>query len=439
MSSWWAERAWLGGAKTAEGVLLQEKGGRWVEVTPGVTAIPAEANRLYGLTLPGLVNAHSHCFHRALRGRTHDGSGSFWTWREQMYALAERIDPDSYRRLATAVFAEMVSAGFTAVGEFHYLHHGPQGARYTNPNEMGLALIEAAQTAGIRLTLLDACYLRGGFDRPLEGPQLRFGDGSAGAWAERVDLLEGPDTVRIGAAIHSVRAVAPLAAVEVAAWSQGRPLHAHVSEQRSEQDDCAAMLGTTPLSVLSDSGAVGPSFTAVHGTHFTPADGRLLGQAGGLCCICPTTERDLGDGIGPVAEMAAAGVSLCIGSDSHAVIDGFEETRGIEMDARLAAEARGVLAPATLLHAATGGGMQALGWGAGGLVPGAEADFVTVELNSLRTAGCDPASAATAVFAASAADVRHVVVGGRTIVQDGVHGSVDVRRELSSSIAEVWA
>jgi formiminoglutamate deiminase len=429
----------LGGATNAEAVLLRETDGRWVEVTAGVRDVPATATRLYGLSLPGLVNAHSHCFHRALRGRTHSGSGSFWTWREEMYALAGRLDPDSYRRLATAVFAEMVSAGFTAVGEFHYLHHGPGGVPYANVNEMGTALIEAARTAGIRLTLLDTCYLRGGFDRPLEGPQLRFGDQSAGAWAERVDLLEPHEMTKVGAAVHSVRAVSSEAAAEVAAWAGGRPLHAHVSEQRLEQEECTERLGTTPLGVLSEAGVVGPSFTAVHGTHFTTADIGLLGRASGFCCLCPTTERDLGDGIGRAMELDRAAVTLCIGSDSHAVIDGFEEAKGIEMNARLAAEARGVLEPAGLLEAATSGGMRSIGWEGGGLAPGAEADLVTIDLNTPRTAGCDMSLAATAVFAASAADVRHVIVGGRTVVRDGVHCSLDVGRELAAAIADLWS
>jgi formiminoglutamate deiminase len=439
MSLWWAERAWLGGPMNAEAVLLEEKEGRWVVVTPGVTAVPPAATRLKGLSVPGLVNAHSHCFHRALRGRTHAGPGSFWTWRDQMYTLADRLDPDTYRRLATAVFAEMAAAGFTTVGEFHYLHHDRRGIPYADPNEMGTALIEAARTAGIRLTLLDTCYLRGGFDLPLEGPQLRFGDGSADAWAGRVDRLEDMEMVTIGAAIHSVRAVPPAAAAQVAGWADGRPLHAHVSEQRREQDECTDVLGASPLGVLSRVGAVGASFTAVHGTHFTAADSALLGQAGGFCCLCPTTERDLGDGIGPAGTLVGAGVQLCIGSDSHAVVDGFEEARAIEMNARLAAEARGVVDPAILLEAATSGGLRALGWGPGGLVPGAAADLVTVDLNSPRTAGCDPESAATVVFAATAADVRHVLVGGRTVVRDGAHCSVDVRRELRAVIGEIWS
>jgi formiminoglutamate deiminase len=434
---WWAEHAWLGGARTDRGVLLDVKDDRIASVTTGTGVAPRGANRLPGLTLPGLANAHSHAFHRALRGRTHERSGSFWSWRELMYSVASRVEPDGYLRLARAVYAEMALAGFTAVGEFHYLHHGPGGVPYDDPNEMGLALVEAAASAGIRLTLLDALYLRGGFERPLEGPQLRFGDRDAAGWADRVSRLDDTDRVRIGAAIHSIRAVAPADAVEAAKWasSAGRPLHAHVSEQRDEHDGCVAFHGRTPLAALDEAGALSSDFTAVHGNHFSPEDVFLLASTGGGCCACPTTERDLGDGIGPFRALHSAGVALSVGTDSHAQIDGFEEARAIEMDARSAGETRGVFAPFALGEAATVGGMTALGWDAGSLAPGRLADFVNIRMDSVRTAGVDPGLVAAAILAASAADVVTVVVGGKPIVADGKHLFVDeVERELADSI-----
>jgi formiminoglutamate deiminase len=442
MPTWWARHAWLGGERTASDVLLEVKDGRFAAVTPNVTPPPLGAIRLEGLTLPGLANVHSHAFHRALRGRTQEEHGSFWTWRELMYEVAERLDPDCYLRLARAVFAEMARAGFTAVGEFHYLHHGPGGVPYADPNVMGHALIEAARLGGIRLTLLDTCYLEGGFDTPLKGAQLRFGDGSSAGWINRVQDLRGDHRTRIGAAIHSVRAVPPLAMAEVAEWveSQGWRLHAHVSEQRKEQTDCLRYRGTTPLGVLAAAGAVHPRFTAVHGTHFSDTDITGLAIDGGSCCLCPTTERDLGDGIGPAVALREAGVPLCLGTDSHALIDGFEEARAVELDARLASKERGLLSPAALLDAATENGMTALGWEAGVLAAGRLADFITINLDSPRTAGADPGLVATAVFAATAADVAVVVVDGQQVVSGGEHLLVPaVGPELSATIAALFA
>jgi formiminoglutamate deiminase len=442
MSLWWAEHAWLGGPVVESGVLLTIKGDRFASVTPSVTEPPGAATRLKGLTLPGLANAHSHAFHRALRGRTQNGRDSFWSWRELMYEAAGRLQPDGYRRLAEAVFAEMLLAGFTAVGEFHYLHHPPGGGRYADPNEMGQALIEAALRAGVRLTLLDTCYLSSGFDADPVGTQLRFSDGTVDGWAERVDQLPCRQGVRLGAALHSVRAVPPAAMSRVAkvAETRGWPLHAHVSEQRREVDECVARLGRTPLRVLADQGAVHPGFTAVHGTHLTPRDIAMLGEAGGGCCLCPTTERDLGDGIGPAPGLHRAGVSLCLGTDSHAVIDGFEEARAVELDARLESEQRNLFPASTLLQVATRQGMAALGWDAGILQAGRLADFITVRLDTPRTAGADPSSVATPVFAATAADVDVVVVAGRQVAGGGVHlGKPDLTSELAVEIARLWS
>jgi formiminoglutamate deiminase len=440
MPTWWARHAWLGGARPASGVLLEVKDGRFAAVTPGVSDPPPAAVRLEGLTLPGLANVHSHAFHRALRSRAQGGRGTFWTWRQQMYEVADRLDPDNYLRLATATYAEMALAGFTAVGEFHYVHHAPGGLPYENPNVMGHALVEAARRAGIRLTLLDTCYLESGFDVPLEGPPRRFGDGSAAGWIERVRHLQPDSRTRIGAAVHSVRAVPPLATAQVAEWaaSQEWCLHAHVSEQRREQTDCLRHRGTTPLGVLAAAGAVSPSFTAVHGTHFSDADVTGLADAGGGCCLCPTTERDLGDGIGPAPVLYSAGIPVCLGSDSHAIIDGFEEARAIELDARLASGQRGLFPPEALLEVATVNGMTALGWPAGVLAPGRLADFVTVRLDSPRTAGAGPALLAAAVFAAAPGDVDVVVVDGQQVVSEGRHLLVaDVGQELAAAIAEV--
>ena len=443
MSRYWCELAWLGGERAHAGVVVEVAGGRIGAVTTGAAVPPPGAERLDGLTLPGLANAHSHAFQRALRGRTHREGGSFWTWREQMYAVAERLDPDDYHVLARATFAEMALAGVACVGEFHYVHHGPDGSPYDDPNEMGRRLIAAAVEAGIRITLLDACYLHGGIGERPSGPQRRFSDGSAEAWAERVDALAEGDAVRIGAAIHSVRAVDPEAAALVAGWagSSTRPLHAHVSEQPAENRASLETYGRTPTGVLVDAGALAAQFTAVHATHLDDADVALLGTSEACCCVCPTTERDLADGIGAMRRLVEAGVSLSLGSDSHAVIDMFEEARAVELDERLASGERGRHGAAELLRAATEAGHASLGWSdAGRIAPGARADLVTVGLDSVRLAGTTLEEAIEAiVFAASAADVRDVIIDGREVVRDGSHVAIDVPRELHDAVVKATA
>jgi formiminoglutamate deiminase len=437
--SLWCEFAWLGGERAEPGVLIELAGERIGSVATGVTRPPAEADSLPGLTIPGLANAHSHAFHRALRGRTQSGPGDFWTWRRRMYEVAERIDPGSYLALARATFAEMALAGITAVGEFHYLHHGPGGARYEDPNELGKAMIAAAGDAGVRITLLDTCYLHGGIDREPEGAQLRFSDGSAEAWAERADALEPGPLARIGAAIHSVRAVDPESARRVAAFAAERswPLHAHVSEQPAENEDCRAAYGTSPTGLLGEAGALSERFTAVHATHPADDDFGLLGSGGCGVCLCPTTERDLADGVGPARRLAEAGVRLSLGTDSHAVIDMFEEARAVELDERLESGLRGGHSGAELLGAATVAGCAGIGWPeAGRIEPGGLADLVTVGLDGVRLAGTRPEDLiASLVFAGEAGDVRQVMVGGELVVSEGVHVRLDVADELARAIA----
>jgi formiminoglutamate deiminase len=359
-----------------------------------------------------------------------------------MYRAAERIDPDTYLALARATYAEMALAGVTTVGEFHYLHHGPDGTPYEDANAMGRALIHAAAGAGIRITLVDACYLHGGIGAAPEGAQVRFSDGTADAWVERVNVLHsGASSARIGAAVHSVRAVDPDSVRAVAAWARegGRPLHAHLSEQPAENEACLQAYGRTPTALLADAGALDAHFTAIHATHLTDSDVGLLGGAGAHCCVCPTTERDLADGIGRMRPLVDAGVRLAFGSDSHAVIDPFEEARAVELDERLATGERGNHGAVALLRAATAEGHACLGWpDAGRIEPGAPADLVTVGLDSVRLAGTDAETALeSVVFAATAADVRHVVVDGTVIVAEGRHAAVDAPRELNDAIRAV--
>jgi formiminoglutamate deiminase len=452
---WHAELAWLPGEGVRPDVLIEAEGDRFTAVTPLVrpAELPPGVTRLPGLTLPGLANSHSHAFHRALRGITQADRGTFWTWRERMYRVASRLDPDSYLALATAVYAEMALAGISCVGEFHYLHHGPDGTRYADPNEMGRALLTAAERAGIRITLLDACYLSGGLGadgRPAElaGPQLRFGDGDGEAWAARASAL-GADArgglspvARAGAAIHSVRAVPPSQMHPVVAWSHqlGAPLHVHLSEQVAENEACLATYGRTPAEVLYEAGALSPRSTMVHATHLTPRDLELLGGTRAFACLCPTTEADLADGIGPAGALMAAGSALTVGSDSQAVIDLFEETRRIEQYERLATGHRGNFTAGALARAATLDGHTSLGWPeAGEITAGALADLCTVSLDSPRLAGTAAASVLESViFAATAADVRTVVIGGRDVVRDGRHLLIpDVPAALATAISAV--
>lgn len=442
------ELAWLPPGRVAPDVTVVVDGDTIVEVTEGGPE-PVAAQHLRGLVVPGLANTHSHAFHRALRGRTHaptSGQGSFWSWREQMYAVAHRLHPDSYLALARAAYAEMALAGVTSVGEFHYLHHGPDGHPYDDPNAMGHALIEAANDAGLRIALLDACYLAGGLDQPLAGAQQRFGDRDAEAWAARTSALHAAYADRgdvvIGAAVHSVRAVPADQMATVATWasSTDAPLHAHVSEQRAENEACLAKYGVTPTRLLHDRGALGSRSTAVHATHLTADDIELLGDSSTSACLCPTTERDLADGIGPAVALRDAGAPLTLGSDSHAVIDLFEEARAIELDTRLSTERRGHFGAGELLRAATAEGHDRLGFtGAGRIEPGRRGDLVAVRLDSVRTSGATPPTAAqTVVFAASAADVSDVVSSGRHVVVDGRHLLGDVGLLLRNAIHDLF-
>lgn len=436
VSAFWCELAWLGGDAPSRGVLIEVQDGRIAAITTE-TDPPSGAERLDGLVIPGLANSHSHAFQRALRGRTQRTTGSFWTWRKQMYALAGELDPDSMLALTRATFGEMALAGITLVGEFHYVHHGAGGKPYEDQNAMGEAVMQAASEVGLRLTLLDTCYLHGGIEP--DPIQQRFFDRDVEAWIARVDQLRGGALARLGAAIHSMRAVQPEAAAEVARWAskRGAPLHAHVSEQQAENAASREVYGATPTALLHYEGALSERFTAVHATHVSEEDIALLGSAHAYCCLCPTTERDLADGIGRARRLRDAGCGLTIGTDSNAIIEPLEEARAIELDERLATGVRGGHSATSLLHATTAAGYASLGWPEGGAIRvGAPADLVRVSLDGVRLAGTAAGDAVDGlVFAGAAADVRDTIVGGRFVVRDGVHLSLDVTAELSAAVA----
>ncbi|WAP51082.1 formimidoylglutamate deiminase [Arthrobacter sp. ATA002] len=425
-ASFWCEQGWVNGV-VAAGVRLETDAAGTVTRTE--TGVPAREGdcRLPGVTFPAASNAHSHAFHRILRGRTHAGGpGSFWTWREQMYDAAGALTPELYEQLATAVFAEMVVTGWTSVAEFHYVHHRPDGSAYAPEHAMERALARAAVAAGIRLTLLDTCYLAGGFNAPLRGEQLRFGDRDGAAWLQRLASLRAafagefdPAQVSVGAALHSVRAVPE---DELALISRelpaDLPLHIHLSEQPAENEACLEASGLTSARLLAKHGLATRRLSAVHATHLSGEDITVLGDAGATVVLCPTTEADLADGIDPAAQLRDAGARIALGTDQHAVVDPWLEMRALEHGERLRSGKRGSFSPAELLAAASGAGAAAQGRRAPGLAPGNSCDLMAVDPNTIRTAGSRPGQLA---LAATASDVHTVVIGGRVVARNGRH------------------
>lgn len=378
------------------------------------------------LSLPGFVNAHSHAFQRALRGRVERRSAEhaqddFWSWRTTMYADAARLAVDEVEALATWAYADMLKAGFVAVGEFHYLHHDVDGRPLPSP-ALSLAHARAAQRVGIRLALLECAYARGGFQRPLVEAQRRFVFPDARAFLAHVDAVRAavPAEVSVGVAVHSVRAVPRPFIEEVAAYARrdSLVLHAHACEQPREIEECRAEHGMSPVELLERCGALGPCTTLVHGTHASADDIRRLAATGAAVCITPSTERNLGDGLGPVSELMAAGVPVCIGTDSHARIDVADELRSLEDHERLRLQRRNVLVrPGGSLHeavmpAGTSVGRKSLG------LPDCLEDSVALRLPLEGQASVSAAVDAWLV-GGSSADVLDVEVGGVPVVRDG--------------------
>lgn len=374
---------------------------------PGATTVDLSGRAL----LAAPVNVHSHAFQRAIRGHTQvrpagRSGADFWSWRREMYRAALAFDPDGLHAASRACFAEMREAGWGSVGEFHYLHRDPMGARYDDPLILSDAVIEAARSAGLSITLLYVAYATADVDgSPLGSDQRRFRSDSVDEVIRAVGDLgarwNADPGVTVGLAPHSVRGVpeawwAPLAE---AAEALDVPLHAHLSEQRREVEACLAVHGCRPVELLAREGVLSERFTAIHATHLTDAEVALLGASGARVCGCPSTERDLGDGVLPAGRLARAGVPLCLGSDSHTLIDPWEELRLPEYHLRLVEERRVVLgevdddrvrwAPGALRSATTIGG-DALRTGAGRIEPGAPAELVTFDLGHPALAGAPP-------------------------------------------------
>lgn len=410
-------------------------GGVITEVTEAGTRdsrFPVE--HLPGLVVPGFADAHSHVFHRALRGRTHDGTGTFWTWRDRMYELADRLDPEDLRDIAFAGYLEMLCAGYTAVGEFHYLHHQHDGRPYDDPNAMGLAVADAAAVCGLSLTLIDVAYLAAGFGRPVGGVQHRFSDRSVQRWAERVAAL--PAELRVGVGVHSVRAVPGRDLPVVVDTAAGRVLHVHLSEQIAENVESLDATGLTPTELLADAGALGPLTAAVHATHLTDDDIQLLGSARSSVVVCPTTEADLADGLPAAARLHAAGARLALGGDQHVLVDPLAQARGLEYGERLRGGRRGMFAPATLWTAALSNSHAAISSPGGVLTAGAPADLVALRTDSARTAG---ANLEQLVMCATAQDVEVVVVAGLIKARAGKHVKYgDPGPLLAAAVERAW-
>src|SRR5712692_2561323 len=351
-----------------------------IDVLPGITL------------LPGFVNTHSHVFQRALRGHTHrplSKQDTFWTWRSAMYAEAQRLNPDLLYESALHTYREMLAAGYTSVGEFHYVHHQPGGQPYADHNAMSEAVIEAGRDVGIRIVLLMTAYAQSGFNQPPEEGQRRFCDASVEAYLDRVEALRIKG-IPMGVAPHSVRAVPEDWFRAIADYSHTHqlPLHVHADEQRAEIEQCLTAYGCTPIELLERFGVLGAMTTIVHATHANAAEIELLTQRGCTVCVCPTTEGDLGDGIAPYAELLAAQIPLAIGSDSNTRLDPIEELRWAEYSARMRYQRRRVLVAgelaspgSLLLEYGTRNGAVSLGLETGVIAPGMLADFVAVDMD----------------------------------------------------------
>lgn len=423
-----AEQAWIDGMWAQRVLLRAGADGRWAEVTPGVPA-PADAERLPGTVLPGLVNAHSHAFQRAFVGLAERRDGDkddFWSWRDRMYGVALRITPEQLHAVASHLYAELLAGGFTQVCEFHYLHHAPDGRPYADTLAMSSALAQAAQDTGIGLTLLPVLYERAGFRQPaLREDQRRF--------ATTVDsVLRMRDAVRgwrlpnvaAGVAIHSLRAARPESLRELAAALAGDagPIHIHIAEQTGEVDECLAVHGARPIEWLCRELPLDARWQLVHATHATPAEIEAVAKTGAGIVICPGTEANLGDGLCDLPRWLSGQVPLSLGTDSHVTRTVSEELRWLEYGQRLALRQRNVAAApgvqpntaARLFDAASAGGAAAAGWQNAGLRVGARADLLLLKRDDAALLGVPPSHALDAmIFAAPTAPIARTMVAGR--------------------------
>jgi len=430
MSTWLPDYVYVDGRFQPGRAVVCDSDGKIVEITEDAP----DAIRLKGRALlPGMVNAHSHAFQRVIRGRTEHRSqhstDSFWTWREQMYAAANALEPDGVYAASRLAFLEMALTGITAVGEFHYIHHSRDGSPYSDPNLLEREVIRAARDVGIRIALLRVAYARAGYQTEPNPQQIRFIEDSPDIYLKNLEQLldVNDDMAWIGVAPHSVRAV-PLDYLKtIVAFANERalPVHMHVAEQLAEVSASIAEYGRSPVALLETEGLLSKRFTAVHAIHVTPKAIAALARSGAFVCACPTTERNLGDGVVPADAYFDGGVRIALGSDSQIQIDLLEDARELEYHLRLQKMERNLLAPMLaerLFDCATINGAASIGFDGGRIKPGAPADFFTVDLNDLSIAGSAPDDLLTnIVFSLARTAVRDVVVAGKRIVENGKH------------------
>lgn len=387
--------------------------------------------------MPGLINTHSHAFQRAIRARTEyprqkvDSQEDFWSWREIMYQTALELSPTDVEAVAQAVYVEMVKSGITHVGEFHYLHHKNDGSQFEEPDELAWRVLSGAKSAGIGVTLLRAFYQRAGVGRPApQGAQKIFCDPNLDFYLETLDRLRARD-VKVGVTAHSVRAVPKddLSRLLSYAKDNALPFHIHASEQEKEIEECREEYGLRPVELLNELGALGPSTTLVHAIHLSDHEVSLLGDSSSNIASCPTTERNLGDGIVPALALLQAGAKFTFGSDSQCQISLFEDARQLEYHLRLRDQRRSLLfgeegeAGKNFLDMITKNGARALHYQGGGeLKAGAPADLVALNLNHLSLAGSSAQSLPLdLIFSANNDLVTDVWVGAQALVTDGHH------------------
>jgi formimidoylglutamate deiminase len=440
------------GSFVTNGEVLVSADGKILETFNNVDRISDHIVNLPGKALlPGFVNAHSHSFQRLIRGKAESrivSGKDFWSWRGTMYHAAGQLDAQDIYDVSRMAFLEMVLAGTTTVGEFHYLHNAPNGQPYDDPNLLSKQVIAAAQSVGIRIVLLRTAYLRSGYDLPRNPGQIRFFE-STDFFLENINSLvscystASPD-VSFGVAPHSIRAV-PLSDLrEIAAWTRENklPLHMHVAEQIAENTACLREYGLTPVELLHRERILGPDFTAVHAIHINASETEVFAGSGAAICSCPTTERNLGDGIFAADRVMRAGICVALGSDSQAQIDPLEDARQLDYHLRLEHEERAILDQITskkiawrLFDCATVDGGRALALPAGDLSPGSFADFFTVDLNDVSIAGHSAEDLLPIlVFSLNRSAIRDVFANGKFIIRDQRHALQD---EIISRYKEV--